>query len=171
MFKKKNAPLIIGFSMPILMILFVAASIYLPGIFQHPSFNFLYSTGGDYYDNQTFSVSNGRLIINPQPTIYPTNRLYIYPSQQIYIYTVSSNESKPVSLQDAENLNLNPNVESPDGYKLENGNQSDGFFPFFWYDRNYNAQYLVGHNFSRKLNVISTSSTYYNSIHFLGWIM
>ncbi len=147
----------------------MAASIYLPGIFQQPRYNFLYSTDGDYYDNQTYSVSNSRLIINPQPSTYPNNRPY--PSPQLYVYNVSPNESRPISFQEAENLNLNPNVESPDGYKLENGNSSDGFFPFFWYDRNYNAEYLVGHNVSKKLNVISTGSTYYNSIHFLGWIM
>src|SRR5581483_12138441 len=116
MFKKKNAPLIIGFSIPILMILFVAASIYLPGIFQQPRYNFLYSTDGDYYDNQTYSVSNGRLVINPQPSSYPNSRPY--PSPQLYVYNVSPNESRPISLQEAENLNINPNVESPDGYKL-----------------------------------------------------
>ena len=39
---KKNITLILGISIPILMILFVAGSIYLPGLFIKPHFNFLY---------------------------------------------------------------------------------------------------------------------------------
>ena len=38
---KKHIPLIIGISIPILMILFVAGSIYLPGLFIKPGYNFL----------------------------------------------------------------------------------------------------------------------------------
>lgn len=158
----------IGFSIPVLMILFVAASIYLPGIFQQPRYNFLYSADADYYDNRTYSVSNGRLIINPQPFTYPSNRPYQSP--QLYVHNVTTNESTSVSFQEASGLTLDPSAQSPDGYKIENGSNNSGFFPFFWYDRDYNAQYIVGHNTSKKLNVKTYGSSYYNSIHFLGWI-
>lgn len=170
MFKKKNASLIIGFSIPVLMILFVAASIYLPGLFLQPKYNFLYSTDGDYYGSTMYSVSNGRLVQNPQPTpAYPNYKPY--PSPQLYVHNVTTNESTSVSFQEASSLKLDPTAQSPDGYKVENGSNSGGFFPFFWYNRDYNAQYIVGHNVSKKLNVKTYGSSYYNSIHFLGWIV
>ncbi|HSW96522.1 MAG TPA: hypothetical protein VLF89_01720 [Candidatus Saccharimonadales bacterium] len=167
MIKKKNFPLIIGFSIPLLMILFVAASIYLPGLFLQPKFNFLYSTDTDYYGSQTYSVNNSHLVYIPQPT--PTYRPY--PSPQLYVHNVTTNESTPISFQEAQNLNLNPTAESPDGFKLENGNQGDGFFPFFWYNRDYTTEYLAGHNVSKKLNIKTNGTSYYSSIHFLGWVM
>jgi len=169
MFNRKNAPLIIGFSIPVLMILFVAISIYVPGIFLHPKFNFLYSGDGNYNNEQTYTVNDGHLTLDHQMNPYPNNKPY--PSPSLYIHNVVTNESKPISFRDAQNLNLDSNIESPDGYKIEDGNPSDGFFPFFWYDnRNENAKYIVGHNVSKKLNITINGSNYYYSFRFLGWI-
>src|SRR3989344_1296206 len=167
MFKHKNTPLIIAFSIPILMILFVVVSIYIPGLFVQPKYNFLYSTGEDYYGNRQYSVIGGRLIINPTPT--PSLNYRSYGNPQLYVHNVMTNESMPVSFEDGSHYFLDSNTESPDGYKLENGSSGGGFFPF-WYDRDYGSKYLVGHNVSKKVNVRSHSSSY-NSIHFLGWIM
>jgi len=170
MFKKKNIPLILGFSIPILMILFVAASIYIPVLFLHPKYNFLYSTDGDYYGSKVYSVNNGRLVENSQPTpIYPDHRPYQRP--ELYIHNVTTNESTPASFQEVANLKLEPSTESPDGYKIESDSDSRGFFPFFWYDRDYEAKYIIGHNVSKKLKIKTTGSSYYKSIHFLGWIV
>lgn len=168
MITKKNIPLILGFSIPVLMILFVAVSIYVPGLFLHPKYNFLYSTGGDYYGREVYSVVNDRLIQNPQSTTYPYEKPY--PIPQLYIYNVTTNENTQVSFQDAKNFNLDSSDESQDGYKLEEGNSSDGFFPFFFYRRN-NDEYLVGHNTSKKLNIKNAGTSYYNTIHFLGWVI
>lgn len=169
MLSKKNAPLIIGFLIPILMVLFVAASIYLPGLFLQPKYNFLYSTGGDYYGSRSYFVSNGHLAESPQPTPYPNYKPS--PSPQLYIHDVTTNMSTSISFQDAAALTLDPSAESPDKYRLEDGINSGGIFPFFWYDRDNNSKYLVGHNVSKKLNVNSGGSSYYDAIHFLGWVI
>lgn len=149
------------------MILFVAISIYIPGLFLQPKYNFLYSIGGDYYPSQVYSVSNNHVTVNPQYAYYPNN----VSNPQLYIHNAVTNESTPVTLDNAENLTLDSSAESPDGYTLESGNQNDGFFPFFWYSRDYSAEYLVGHNTSKKLNIKNNNTSYYDSIHFLGWIM
>ena len=168
MFKKKDIPLILGFSIPILMILFIIVSIYIPGFFLHPKYNFLYSTDGNYYNSQVYIVDHGYLIQNTQPTS-DSNRSY--PNPQLYIHNVITNKSTAISFQAAQVIRLDSSSESLDGYKLENGNQGDGFFPFFWYDKEYNTEYLIGHNTSEKLDLKSNSSNYYNAFHFLGWIM
>src|SRR5260221_11666168 len=112
MFNRRNAPLIIGFSIPILMILFVAISIYVPGIFLHPKFNFLYSADGSYYNEQAYTINDGHLTIDSQITPNPSNKPY--PSPPLYVYNVMTNESEAISFQDAQNLNLDTNVDSPD---------------------------------------------------------
>lgn len=62
-FIKKHITLVVGISIPILMILFVAASIYLPGLFIQPKFNFLYACDHYYYgDHDQYSVRNGKLV-------------------------------------------------------------------------------------------------------------
>ncbi|MDO8657633.1 MAG: hypothetical protein Q7K55_02755 [Candidatus Levybacteria bacterium] len=168
MINRKNLSLIIGFSIPIMMILFVAISIYIPKIFFNPKYNFLYSTDEGYSTNQIYSVRNGRLFENPKPTpAYSDPRLYSNP--QLYVHNVAANKSVPVTFEEAASFTLDSNVESPDGYKLENGS-GGGFFPFFWSNRDYNVKYLVGHNASEKINV-KTNGSNYSSIHFLGWII
>lgn len=172
---KKNITLVLGISIPILMILFVAGSIYLPGLFIKPHFNFLYVSGDDYYYNynngQQYSVQNDRLVKNEIKQ--PENPNYNPPRYEakLYLYDVTKNESKEISFADAQNLNLDSNIKSPDDFEVVYGSRDDGFFPFFWGGgTDYNARYLKGHNVSKKLNLQLNGSSYYYNFRFLGWI-
>jgi hypothetical protein len=167
MINKKNIPLFIGFAVPILMILLVAVSIYLPGLFVHPKYDFLYSTGEDYYSNQSYTVINRRLVDNYTPQTYPNyNQRAV---RQLYIHDVETNESRSVTFHEASDLVLDPNIQSPDGFEIQNGSSGGGFFPF-WYAGDRNASYLTGHNLSKKLNVTKQSQNYYSPIRFIGWV-
>jgi len=172
---KKNSTLIIGISIPILMILFVAGSIYLPGLFIKPHFNFLYASGDDsyyYYNNgYQYSVQNDKLIKNELKQ--PENPNYNPPrvEPKLYLYDVTMNEAKEISFADAQNLNLDSNTKSPDDFEVVYGSRGDGFFPFFWGGgTDYNARYLKGHNVSKKLNLQLNGGSYYNNFRFIGWI-
>lgn len=179
MFSKKNLPLILGFSIPIIMILFVAVSIYLPGLFINPQYNFLYSTNDNYY-NRTYTVNNGKLeqipTLSPEyndytkPGLVVPNPNYPYSSPpRLYIYNVKTGESTPVTFEQAGGLHLDPSTESADGYKIEQGSY-DG--SFFFGGGGYNrAYYIVGHNLSKKLNLKSNDRDYDYSSGFLGWIL
>lgn len=169
MIAKKNIPIVIGFSLPLVMILFVGLSIYLPGLFLHPTYNFLYSVNQTYSDSQTLSVSNNRLVQSPLK--YPlADQNYEYHEPMLYVHDVTTNESRQVTLAEAQQLHLDPSDQSPDGYRIESGSSSDGFFPFLWYSRDYNSEFIVGHNISKKLALKTNSPIYYTSFHFLGWI-
>ncbi len=172
---KKNITLLLGFSIPILMIMFVAASVYLPGLFIKPHFNFLYVSADDYYYNynngRQYSVRDGRLVkteITP-----PKNASYKPPrgNAKLYLYDVTKDQSKEISFADAQRLNLDPNLRSPDGFEIVDGSRDYGFFPFFPAGgTNYNARYLKGHGVSKKLHLqLNGTSDYYN-FRFLGWI-
>lgn len=172
---KKNITLVMGMAIPILMILFVAGSIYLPGLFIKPHFNFLYVSGDDsyyYYNNgYQYSVQNNKLIKNEikQPVTPSYNPPPVEP--KLYLYDVVKNESKEVSFDEALNLNLDSSVTSPDEFEVVYGSRGDGFFPFFYGGgTDYNARYLTGHNVSKKLNLQLNGGSYYNNFRFIGWI-
>ena len=165
---KKNIPLIIGLSIPILMILFVAGSIYLPGLFVHPKFNFLYSAGGDYYSNHRYSVRNGELIENEvEYPKYYTQR----DEPKLFIHDVIKNESTRISFEEAQHLSLNSNTNSPDGFEIYCGRGSSGFFLIFFDSyQDCSSRFIKGHNTSKKLNVQLQGGSYYN-FQFLGWMI
>jgi hypothetical protein len=169
---KKNFTLILGISIPIIMILLIAGSIYLPGLFVHPQYNFLYVSGDDaYYGRQQYSVQNGRLVKSEfQPA---TNQIYQPPiiESKLYIYNVVENNAREVTFEGAQNLNLDSSNKSPDDFEVVYGSRSDSFFPLFFYsETDYSSRYLKGHNVSKKLNLQLNRSSYYNNFRFLGWI-
>lgn len=169
---KKNITLILGMSIPVLMILFVIGSIYIPRLFIKPQFNFLYSQGGsNYYGQQQYSVQNGKLIKNENKQ--PSGVNYNIPKKpQLYIYNITKNSSQAVSFTQAQDLNLDSNITSSDGFKIVPGNNGIGLMPFFgWSQRDYNVRYITGHNASVKLNIPSKSTAQYiNDFSFIGWI-
>jgi hypothetical protein len=168
---KKNITLALGIAIPILMILFVAGSIYLPGIFIKPRVNFLYVSGdGYYYNQQQYSVQNEKLVKNEITQIenYSNNQPKI--AAKLFIYDVAMNTGKEVSFDEAQKLNLDSNNISPDDFEIAQGGAGGGVFPFFFYSgSDYNTRYLTGHNISKKLN-IQTGGSYYDNFRFLGWI-
>lgn len=172
---KKNITLVIGISIPILMILFVAGSIYLPGLFTKPHFNFLYVSGDDsssYYNNgYQYSVQNNKLVKNEIKQLENQNYNPPRGESKLYFYDVKKDESREISFEEAQNLNLGSNIKSPDNFEVVYGSRGDGFFPFFWGGgTDYNTQYLKGHNVSKKLNLQLSGSSYYHNFRFLGWI-
>lgn len=171
-FIKKNITLIIGISIPVLMILFVAGSIYIPGLFIKPHVNFLYVSGDDYYyDQGHFTVQKGKLV--KKEIKQPENQGYYQPrgESKLFVHDVAKNESREISFEEAQNLNLDSSVKSSDGFEIVNGSHSDGFFPFFLGSgTDYNSRYLKGHNISKKLNLQLDGRSYYYGFRLLGWI-
>lgn len=170
-FVKKNLSLVLGISIPILMILFVAGSIYLPRIFIKPKFNFLYESGGEYCGSrQEYFVRNGRLVKNEMQK--PKGQIYCLPEEiKLYIYDVGKDESREISFEEAQNLYLDSSIKSPDGFEVVYGKRNEGFFPFFfWTETDYNVRYLVGHNVSKKLN-LRPNGAHHTNFRFIGWII
>ena len=175
---KKNLPLIAGIAIPIALILFVTGSIYIPGIFIHPRYNFLYASGGFY--GRPYQVIDGHLAIATdtatQAAGTPAAPMPGYPpggQQTFFVYDVATNQSHEISPADAVQLTLDANEQSPDGFTVVSGNSGSGFFPFFSGSTgDYNARYLEGHNMSRKLNLSATTGNYPYpySFRFIGWI-
>ncbi|MFA6584724.1 MAG: hypothetical protein WCS77_10540 [Elusimicrobiaceae bacterium] len=175
---KRNISLVIGLAIPIVMILLVAGSIYLPGLFTKPHVNFLYASGNDssdsyYYSNgQQYAVRSNTLIETPIRQHENTDQLPVPMDTKLYIYDVAKNEAREISFEEAKNLNLDSNIISPDGFEFVCGSRDYGFFPLFGGPHgDYRDRYLKGHNVSRKLNLqLNSSNTRRNNPYFLGWI-
>ena len=168
---KKNVSLIVGIAIPILMIVLVAISIYVPALFAPaPRINFLYVTGDDYYQGPQYFVENGTLA--KREVKYPNH--YTPGIARFFLHDVSANEDKELSFEETQKLKLDASAKSTDGYEVVYGNTEGGVFPLFFSNRtDYNAMYLKGHNTSKKLNLQSSdvSNPYYSrNRRFLGWI-
>jgi hypothetical protein len=164
---KKNIPLIVGISIPFLMILFVAASIYLPSLFYQPKFDFLYVTGEGYFREYSFLVQNGKLIkreIEHKEDYLPKGEA------KLFLHDIVKNESREIFYKEAQELKLDSNNKSPDGFEVVYGTRESGIFPFIFSGRDYKAIYIKGHNVSKKLEV-QLSGDYYRNFRFLGWII
>jgi hypothetical protein len=142
---RKHFALVVGISLPILMVAFVAASIYIPRALNHPKADFVYSV--------------------TDRTAYP-------PASQntkYYLHHVQANRSDPVSESDFHRMALNPSAQSPEGYTVQSGDTA-GTFTFFGSYPAYGAYYLIGHGASFKLNLSYPSNNYNYEFKFLGWV-
>lgn len=167
---KKNVSLIFGIAIPIFMILLIAVSIYLPALFApDPQFDFIYVVGDYSYPDPLYTVDNGKLIKleNKEPKQYRPR------IAKLFIYDVSERKNREISFEEAQQLNIDAQKESPDGYQAVYGNENYGFFPFFFGgSSDYNSMYLKGHGASKKLNLQSLDygRYYYHKWSFIGWI-
>ncbi len=165
---KRNLPLTFALALPVFMVFFIAGAIYLPALFNKPQYNFLYMTGYDYCGTQYF-VRNNKLIKQDGDC----KNYYPQPKQEykLYLYDIKLNTNKQLSFEETQSYTLDTNSFSPDGYKVEYGTSSSGFFPFFAYSgSDYNTRYLQGHGTSYKLNLRNDGAVSMSQFQFLGWI-
>lgn len=168
---KQNISLIIGLSIPVAMILFIAIAINAPRWFNSTDpakYDFLYTTG-QADPNVTYSVENGRLIEKKRPV--PENASTTSPHQiHFFVHDVSENSSREIQIEEALSLSLDSSNRSPDGFKVVNGRRG-GWFIFDW-GRRTNERYLTNESFSEKLNLETNAGNYnyYWNFRLLGWV-
>lgn len=167
---KKNMPLVVGILIPIVMIVFVTISVYMPQWLANPEYDFLYAVhegyGGYKYDYQV--GSNDRLT----RTLLGGGSNYREPAEedQLYVYSVKSDESEGVTYEEAAQLKLDGSSKSPDGYELVRGGSSGGgFFPFFYSSGSYGKYFLKAKGASVEIS-LAKGDDYYSRVKFIGWV-
>jgi hypothetical protein len=181
--KNVNVPLIVGIGVPVLMMLFIAAAIYLPGLFKKPQFDFIYSTAEYSWAAPTLEVKDQKLGFKcAEDQHYYSSDTFTEKEitakcseeflPKLHRYSIKDNTVSDISYADAKKLALDTNADSSDGYKVEQGNYGgDMFSGMFGGDsyNDYNAWYLKGHNRVAKLNIPNDSNSSYDT-RFLGWV-
>ncbi len=167
---KKNISLYIGLAIPVLMILFVAGSIYLPRSFApQPQHDFVYSIG-DEFSYPTQYIVRGETV-EKNTVEYPPEPKRPQTTPRLFRYDVTANQAEELSFEAATKLKLDSNAISSDGFEVTYGNQDTGIYPFFIFaERDYNSLYLTGHRTSNKINIPLPRNNYYAGWQFLGWV-
>ena len=189
-FIKKNFAILLAFILPIALIAIVALSTYLPSLFLSTDYNFVYSSctdGTSYYsyrcDNylqKRYSVVNNKLVVNAvDPTqdsdkdgIPDINENY---TARIFLHDTKKNESREITLEEAQTLPLSDLLTSPDGVTVSSYyNRSGGGF-FFIFDGGSSSYgyYLTKGKSRSKLNLINRDDRYYyrDNFQFIGWVL
>jgi len=188
-FLKKNFALVIAFSLPVLLIVGISLSAYLPSLFISTDYNFVYSSCADgsnnYYsykcDNyllKRYSVVDGQLVVNDVDQTQDSDNDGIPDIKEGYIarlflHNTKSNETREITLEEAESLNLNELITSPDGVSVSS-HYDRGADIFFVFDGgSTQGHYLVKGNAKSKLNLINDEDRYYhpNNFQFIGWTL
>jgi len=163
--------LIVGLSIPVVMIALIAGAIYLPGLMtdiEDPRFDFLYMVG--YAQENNYHVTDGRLRRSPQRPRKGETGSSGDPHLQFFVYRVGDGTSEQLSFEEASKLCLDGSAISPDGFEIAYGRRSEVFFPL-WSSRDYETRFLRKESLSIKLDLeVAESFNTIRSFRFLGWV-
>jgi hypothetical protein len=187
-FIRKNFILLLAFLLPILLIILVAVVTYLPSLLVSTNYNFIYSTCYDnvnYYNNcnrniqNHFYIENGRVLESniSQTQDFDKNGVLDYKERlndRIFLHDTVKNESREISLEEAQKLNLSELLTSPDGVTVSSSYERSGP-PFFLFGGGYSSYgyYITKGKGRTKINLINSADQYYyqNNFKFLGWVL
>lgn len=188
-FLRKNFALLLAFLLPIVLIAIVALSSYLPSLFLSTQYNFIYSSctnGTNYYYSRCndylqkrYLVTDGKLVVK-SVTPYQdsdgdgkldTGADY---ADRIFYHDTEKNESREITLAEAQTLTLNNLLTSPDGVTVSSryDGGGGGFFLFDGGPSSY-GYYLTKGRSRTKINLINTNDQYYyrDNFQFIGWVL
>jgi len=126
--KKHNISLIIGLSIPVAMVIFIAIAINAPRWFntvEPAKYDFLYTTG-QHNRFTSYFVADGRLKVKEKPVPETANPIA---SNAVHFCThdVSENSNREIQLKEAMLLTLDSSLRSPDEFIVETGLRIPGF--------------------------------------------
>lgn len=188
-FLKKNFALVCAFALPILLIIIITLTTYLPSVFISTKYNFIYTVcfdGRNYYSyncndylQKRYSVADDKLVINPIDTAQDLDKNGIPDykqsySDRIFLHDTEKNESREISLKEAQALSLSGLLTSPDNITVSShyDRTPDEFFFFGGGSSSYGYYLTKGNNRSR-INLINSVDPYYyqNNFQFIGWVL
>ncbi|MDD5152487.1 MAG: hypothetical protein PHS95_00575 [Candidatus Pacebacteria bacterium] len=188
-FIKKNFAILLAFILPIVLIVVVALSTYLPSLFLSTKYNFVYTActdGNNYYSyrcdsylQKRYSVAGDKFVVNPVDMTQDLNKNGILDfnekyTDRIFLHDTEKNESREITLTEAQAMTLSNLLTSPDGVTVSSYYDRSGgdFFPF---DGGYSSfgYYLTKGKSRSKINLINNTDQYYyqNNFQFIGWVL
>lgn len=186
-FIKKNFVLLLAFSLPVVLVLVVALSVYLPSRFLSTRYDFVYTACTDgatmYYYNcghftpVQYEVRDGKLGVVPVDPQQDANGNGVpdvqeQASRRLFLHDTKKNESTEITLDQAKALQLSGLLTSPDGVLVSSGYSSSGDFLLFGGGSTY-GYYLTKGKAKSELHLIgSANRSYYDrDFQFVGWVL
>lgn len=186
---RKHILIILAFTLPVLLILVITLVTYWPFNSITTQYDFVYANCvGDsyYYEGQGCSkyfkvryvVVDGRLeeVANFQELDYNGDKVIdILDTYDVkfFIHDTGENESRAVTFEEVQALNLSDLATAPDGISIsQSRNRSVGIFPFFDSYTNY-GYFLKKGKREKEMHLINNNDPYYSrdNIQFMGWVL
>ena len=184
---KQWVTLLIGFGMPLVLILAVVLSMNYSDMRVKPAYDVLYATGSGYRSSSFFSVKGNTLVsdivddngemIQKTPS---SNNDYTYQNKKEMVRTTNFYRYDPATdsstalggYADAHKLDIISIDRSPDGYRVTRSNGGGGgdfFFPFFLSGgSSYNGFVIEGNGGHKKVKLVGGENYYSTDI--IGWV-
>lgn len=188
-FIKQNLTLVLAFTLPLLLILFITVTTYIPSLLLNTQYDFIYvvcdeNLDGYYYNcegylAERYSVSNGYLVQNELDLMADRNADgepdYISDfSSRIFIHDTEANVSREITFAEASMLPLSELLTSPDDVTVSShySNGVGGFFPFDGGSSSF-GYYLTKGSRQSRLDLINAGDRYYYQYNFkfVGWVL
>lgn len=183
-------PILIGiaFLLPLFFIAVVFFTSYIPSVRLSTEYDFIYATcseGNNPYSfncsnylNNLYAVNDQELTVEIVPPNLDSDRDLIPDVDEnyrtrLFIHDTDLNESREITLVEAQNFSLRELITSPDDVAVEwQTSRSNGFF-LFYDTRSRNGYYLTKGNAKQELNIIGSSERNYyrDDFLFLGWVI
>jgi len=177
---KQHIPIIIGITLPIVLVIAVAIAVWIPRLTADPQYDFVYvydGTRGPSSECMNYFIDDGELIkqtfdMNDERTRavagLSSNTVCYSADAQLYRYDVSKQVSKRISVEGAQQLDLDDGRVSSDGYRLVRDVNRGGIFEIFGRSSNLSNWYLQKNSVRISLNI--EHKLPYRRMDFLGWI-
>jgi hypothetical protein len=170
---KKDWSLWLAVALPVAMVVFVAASIYIPRFFApKPQYGFVYvahdTVNGYTIPAYALHITNSQLV--KEPTVKDSSvpadvKQPQYVEPHLYQYDSATGESKSITFEEAQALKLDDRQKSPDGFDVSQGGGYSGPFD----GGSAPALYMAGHFVSQKLSLRGVNNVY--DFEFVGWVV
>lgn len=169
---KKNVPLFVALSIPVLMIVLVAVSIYLPAMFIKPQTDFIYIVEGDFYCGGTTYLTQMGRVVETQVKTNTNNKICneqyrVKSNTRLFYYDVKEDVSQEISYEKAAGFMIDDMTRSADGFEVVSGSYGGDIFSFGGGD--YYSRYRKKGSYSRRINAVVGQSHSYK-FKFLGWV-
>jgi hypothetical protein len=152
------------FAIPVGIALLAATVIYIPRLFAHPKYDFIYSACDNYRCRQNYTVEAGHVARGPSHS--SDSDYYDYTTRLLY-YSSAADSTRSITLEEAQQYSLDTSSKSPDGYVLSKENSSSGFL---FLGRADSGWYLKDGAKKKRVELASDSSYYSQNVTFLGWV-
>lgn len=116
--------MILFLAVPISVLVLAIGFLVVSNKLAQPSYNFLFSICPSYSCNNEFTINSAGSISES------SRRDFMFDRAQLYLYDVGSDSYRPLTLEEAQSLDLDPSSVAPDGYRVEYENKDLGGFFF-----------------------------------------
>lgn len=160
---KQKFALILAFGLPLILVITIAAFVYLPSLFIQTPKQFFYTTNYDYNSQYTYSVSGNRITEDYNKDYYYDSyntKNGIDTKAKLYLYDATTGKAREISYSEARGYNISDSV---DGWTVGESTNYGGFFA----SSSYGQVYLKGHGVTKKINLAGISSY---DFKFLGFV-